>query len=180
MKSNNNSNKKDFYLLGRWEFMPVRAPAGWTAEQDLQDFEDRFGDVPNLWRDIEERFERNLQDLGQIMDSGIVYFAGKQGVSSSLPPLESLVLEDKIRLFTDLLPTSDNKDYIQRFTVCLGQVLWYRSEHTRVRRQHSERQWLYLLHDLADRFASLAFELDEALCCEHDDYPPGGSPSSAD
>jgi hypothetical protein len=180
MKSNNNTTKKDFYRLERWEFMPVSAPPGWTAERDLQEFEDRFGDVQDLWRDIQERFERNLHDLSQVMNSGIIYFARKQGGSSSLPPLASLELEERIRLFTDLLPSSDNEDYLQRFIVCLGQVLWCKSEYTRVRRHHDERQWLYLLYDLADQFAGLAFKLREALICEHDDYPRGGFSSSTD
>lgn len=149
--------------------MPIKAEPGWTSQKDIHEFEARFGKSENPRRDTRRRLERNLADLDSVLASGIDYFQKKRGTHHPAQGSPS-GLRAKIELFTDLLPDSADTDYLLRFTTTLAQILWLESERARILAHGEREQWLYPSYHLADCFASAAFDLEEALACEHDDF----------
>lgn len=56
------------------ELTPIVKPAGWTVEQDLQDFDDRFGEPDNYCRFAMERVAEEYGELIEVVDAAIAYF----------------------------------------------------------------------------------------------------------
>ena len=150
-------------------FLPIRAPMDWNAERDIEEFEDRFGQSDHVCTDLQEILERNLGNLHGVLESGIHYFLRKRG-DQRPRSVAGLSLEEKVTLFTKLLLPSGDDGYLLRFTARLAQVLWLQSERARILAEPDDRQWLYPLCILADAYSSAAFDLHEALACEHSDF----------
>ena len=140
-----------------------------ASERDIQEFEARFGESENPHRDTRTGLERNLADLDSVLTSGIDYFLQKRGTHHPAQGFP-MGLREKVELFTELLPDNADTHYILRFTRTLAQILWLESERARILAHGGSEQWLYPLYELADCFFSAAFDLKEALACEHDDF----------
>jgi hypothetical protein len=158
-----------YYEVDRYAFLPIKPKADWNHEQDIRDYEDRFGESDDHLRDTRLRIAENFAQLNRVLTAGIDYFMQKRQLLSFTAP-SSLSLRQKVELFTDLLPNSEDTDYMLRFTTALARVLWLESEHSRILAQRDQHPWLYPLYHLADCIASTAFILQESLGCEHDDF----------
>lgn len=149
--------------------MPVKADPAWSHEQDIREYEARFGKSDHPLRDTRMRLERNLADLHCVLTLGINYFL-KKGSVCRLAPVSGLRLPEKVELLSELLPNSSDTDYVLRFTTTLAAILWLESERCRILAQRDRQPWLYPLYHLADCIATATSELEEALSCEHDDF----------
>ena len=158
-----------YYKVERSAFLPIKSPAGWDNERDLREYVDRFGESANPLRDSQMRLDENFTEVHRVLASGINYFL-KKGGAVRLAPLFALGLREKVELFSDLLPNSDNMDYVLRFTTSLARILWLESERSRILAQRDGQRWLYPLYELCDCVAGAAMELRESLWCEHGDF----------
>ena len=161
-----------FYRVDRDNFLPIKPEATWDDEQDLREYEARFGESEDPLQDTRSLLAWKWDELHDLLASGIHYFLRKQG-ARRLAPVAELSLRGKVELFTDLLPDSLNTNYVLRFTTNLARILWLESEQARILAQRDNRRWLYPLYELADCVAATQFELMEALRCEHDDFDEG-------
>jgi hypothetical protein len=155
-------------------FMPVTVPAGWTEQQDIEGYVDKWGESDDYLRDTRVRFEKNLSYLDQVMDAAMDYCLEKRESHRAIP-LSASTLREKVQSRTDLLPVTANRDYTLRFTVNLARILWLDSERERIRKldQQSENPvWLFPFYELGDAILDAASELEETMECEHDDFEP--------
>jgi hypothetical protein len=157
------------YKVDRFAFFPIRPPVDWDDDQDLQEYEDRFGKTENLLLDSRSQLEHSWQKVDEAFVSGICYFLQKRG-TRHLAPVSDLTLRGKIELFTELLPVSSHMPYMLRFTTTLARILWLELEQDRILAQRDGKSWVFPLYELADCVTTVAFELKEALRCEHDDF----------
>jgi hypothetical protein len=102
--------------------MPVKTPAGWNEQQDLDPYIDKWDESDDYLRDTRDRFDNNLSYLHTVMDAAIEYFADKWE-SQHVIPLSTATLRDKVRMLTDLLPPAAGRDYLLRFTTNLARIL---------------------------------------------------------
>ena len=158
-----------YYEVTRSDFLPIRPPERWDHARDIQEYEDRFGKSDNHLHDIRLQIDQNIAEVHATLASGINYFLRKRGFRH-FASVSGLSLREKVGLFADLLPPSDDSDYVLRFTTNLARILWLDCEHGRILKQRHDQQWLYPFYHLADCFGSTAFELNESLRCEHDDF----------
>jgi hypothetical protein len=158
-----------YYKVDRFTFLPIKQKADWTNEQDVREYEARFGKSDDRLRDTRIRLNQNVAELHRVLASGINYFLQKRGVLSLRAP-RSLDLRQKVELFTDLLSNFDDSDYVLRFTTTLARVLWLESEQSRILAQRGNQPWLYPMYHLTDCIATTTIDLEESLCCEHNDF----------
>ena len=65
------------------DFQAIAVPAGWTAEQDLQDFIDRFGEPDNSYfQFVTDRVYQEYQRLERTLDRALLYFG--RGLKGSM------------------------------------------------------------------------------------------------
>jgi hypothetical protein len=157
------------YKVDRWLFLPARVQTPWSSEQDLQEFEIRFGKSDCPLDDCRTLMQDGLANLHRVLASGIDYFLKKRG-GYRLASTSALSLREKVELFSELLPNPSNQDYLLRFTTTLALILWLESEHSRLLTQRESQQWLYPLYHLADLIGGAAYQLKESLICEHKDF----------
>ena len=117
------------------------------------------------------RVEEAYENLHAALEAAIQYFLTRQHAGKRLP-VAALSVREKIRLLTDLLPSSAAEDYIARFGMDLAHALWVDSERSRIlsagRKQ--KHNWVEELDLLADWIVSAAFGLEECMGVEHPDF----------
>ena len=56
------------------KFNPIAAPPDWSAEKDLQEFIDRFGEADDYFAAVRERMWAARYNLNEALDLGLRYF----------------------------------------------------------------------------------------------------------
>ena len=51
--------------------MPVKTPAGWNEQQDLDPYIDKWDESDDYLRDTRDRFDNNLSYLHTVMDAAL-------------------------------------------------------------------------------------------------------------
>ena len=166
-------NEDSLYRKIEWyAFMPIKTPAGWNEQQDIDAYLDKWEESDDYLRDTRDRFDENVSHLHTVMDATIEYF-DKKCESQHVVPLSTVTLREKVQLITALLPATAERDYVLRFTVNLARILWLDCERERILkldRQSNKPVWLYPFYELSDAFLDAAAELEETMMCEHDDF----------
>lgn len=164
-------------MESRYGWEPITTPAGWTAEQDVQEFIYRFGESDDYFEEARERVEVGAENLSEGLDRGLVYFGDDSapGAEVDIPDkidrLERLITVGlKPEAYREGAPT---KRYRDRFEEDL-RYCWLRwKDYERITQRYNrggEHNWLLPLVDLADSLGTAAMNLDESLGCEHNGY----------
>jgi hypothetical protein len=150
----------------------ITIPASWSAEQDLEHHEQRFGESDNYFGEVERRIVGNLDNLAKVLNRGCQFFERKRPCR----PIEAHAPESLdicVRLLHYVRQVASSEEYLGRFEMHIELCRWVLTEYATVWCAYSaigEGMWLYPLSELADWIACAAFDLDEALGCEHEDY----------
>jgi hypothetical protein len=67
-----------YYKVDRFTFLPIKQKADWTNEQDVREYEDRFGKSDDRLGDTRIRLNQNVAKLHRVLASGINYFLQKR------------------------------------------------------------------------------------------------------
>jgi hypothetical protein len=153
---------------------PILLPPDWTPEKDFESYEERWGEPErDYFSAALERVAENCNDLIEVVDGALTYFQHKDHRlvavhSGTLPLLEKLT-----RLSVITNQRRAPYQYKSRFADHLHDAIWVENERRRVFENYhagEERTWLYPLCKLADYLGGAAFQLEEAMVCEHQDY----------
>ena len=144
-------------------FENIKVPANWTAEMDLAEFVDRYGESNNFFDEQMGRVFQEYDLLERVLDRALNYFGMVcQGLITA--KLQAL------GLYLGLNAPSDayRKRFAEDLTYCRHIV----SEFARLVPDcdHNESIWLRHLIDLEDQLGAAADLLQESMCCEHDDF----------
>jgi hypothetical protein len=162
-----------YYEQERSQFLPIKPPAGWNEKDDIQGFNEAWGESDDHRREIEVRFQESIAKVHTVLKAGINYFCKDREARPVMPP-SVLTLREKVELFTEVLPRSPDDSYTLRFTMTLAWLLWLESERVRLMEHPVNHQWLFPFYRLADSLMAAALELEESLRCEHDDFDESG------
>jgi len=149
--------------------MPIKVPEGWTQEKDIAGFVDIWGEKDDYRKATFDLLEDKFDRLNAVLEAGIMFLAEKEGVRPVLPP-STISTREKVALFAQLLPAAAGEDYVRRFSLSLARILWLEAERERIGRYPEPNQWLFPFYEVADSFLGEAFELEESLRCEHNDF----------
>ena len=156
------------------ELKPILLPADWTPEKDFQFYEDRWG-VPegDYFSAALGRVAESYRDLIQVVDAALAYFQRKDHRLVRVHPETVPLCEKLTRLSVITNTRSATHEYRDRFADHLHDTIWADNERRRVLESYhigGEHTWLYPLCKLADSLGCAAFQLEEAMVCEHEDY----------
>jgi hypothetical protein len=156
------------------ELKPIVLPADWTPEKDFEAYEERWGEAEgDYFSAVLERVAEYYRELVKVVDAALAYF---QRTDHRLVPVhpETLPLCEKLtRLSAITNMRKATYRYKSRFAEHLHNASWVDNERRRVLETYylgEEDSWLHPLCELADYLACAAFQLEEAMECEHDDY----------
>jgi len=156
-------------------------PKPWNGEKDIAFFDDRLGEPENYYVEVFRRIAEAHEDCCKVLISAHNYFVSH---SSSPAPAnhnaagESTSLEwILVRVLNWAALHSQDQRYLDRMAECADQYLFALKKREGLQLQIAlgkELTWLYPLVQLNDLLLSAAFELEEAMICEYDDYeePP--------
>jgi len=143
-------------------FLPIKAPAGWNATSDVKEFIAGWGRSDDHRRRVELLLKEGVDQTHAALNAGIEYFSKDRKALSLMPP-SVLNLQEKVQLFTELLPSWPDKRQTNQFTLALAWILWLESERGRIMAHPVNHQWQFPFYRLADSFLAAAMELREAL-----------------
>jgi hypothetical protein len=153
---------------------PILLPTGWTAQKDFEAYEERWGEPEgDYFGAVLGRVAENYRGLIEVVDAALAYFQRRDNRLVPVHPKTLLVCEKLMKLSTITNMRKATYNYKNRFAEHLLNAIWVDNERRRVLETYylgEERSWLYPLCELADYLACAAWELDEGMMCEHDDY----------
>jgi hypothetical protein len=156
------------------DLKPILLPPDWTPEKDFKSYEERWGEPErNYFSAALERVAESYNDLIEIVDSALAYFQGKDPRLVPVHPGTLPVLDKLARLSVITNQRRATFEYKSRFADHLHDAIWVENERRRVLENYhagEERTWLYPLCELADYLGGAAFQLEDAMVCEHQDY----------
>lgn len=159
------------------ELIPIITPLNWTADQDLEYYEERWGETNDYAKSALWRVTASYAELQDAVDKALSYFVRKDQRLEPVHP-GTLTLAEKLQRLSVLTSNQGNDyDYKGRFAQHIQACEWADAERQRVMMTYyagGEGTWLRPLCELADLLASAAYSLDEGMKCEHPDYDGAG------
>lgn len=157
-----------------WTGMLTTTLPNWDGEQDLADFEGRFGgEYENLHEFALFQVEEACADLKRVLAHALSYFLDRS-TNPLRVPVSALTVTETCHFLLELIAQSGREpEYIKRFEEHLAAVLHYEGQRALILKRlwtNPDHVWLIELAGLADTTVTAYWELDEAMFCEHDDY----------
>jgi hypothetical protein len=153
---------------------PILLPTGWTPKKDFEAYEERWGEPEgDYFGAVLVHVAENYCALIEAVDAALAYFQRTDSRLVPVHPKTLAVCEKLMRLSAITNMRKATYNYKSRFAEHLRNAIWVDNERRRVLETYylgEERSWLYPLCELADYLGCAAWELDEAMGCEHDDY----------
>jgi hypothetical protein len=152
----------------------IKAPPNWNGWKDLKDFESRFDDKYENANDFALlQVEESYAYLKRVLAHSLFYFLKRKTRHLELP-VNALTVAETCHLLLDLTSQSGREpEYKERFKDRLMAVLHYDEQRFLVLKRlwiNAAQVWLVELAELADSMTTVAWELDEGMSCEHEDY----------
>jgi hypothetical protein len=146
-------------------YEPITLPAAWTAEKDLQEFADRYGQSTDYFGDQLDLVFEEYDRLERSIDRALVHFGigGNDHLNASID-LKIFMLRKHV------ITRSPSRDYRERFTHDLSCALMAVWEYARLVPEYdkkAEHTWLLPLIKLADLLCDASCMLEASLACEH-------------
>lgn len=156
------------------DIIEISVPEDWDAEQDLEEFEDRFGDdYKNLQKFALDQVDDACAQRKHVLAQAIRYFLQRTTTPLRVP-VSALTVPELCHFLLEIIAQSGRKRaYIERFEEHLAAVLHYEEQRALVLERHwtnPDHVWLIELADLADTIVTASMEFDEGMECEHDNY----------
>ena len=152
----------------------ISVPPDWDAEQDIKEFESRFGDD---YKNIQEFTLANVEDVCacrmNVLAQALRYFLD-QNKTPLRVPVNSLTVPELCHFLLGLIEHSKREPgYTERFRGHLAVVLYYEKQRALVLERHwtnPDHVWFVELADVADAIMAASWDFDEGMVCEHDNY----------
>jgi hypothetical protein len=152
----------------------IKAPPNWDGWKDLSDFESRFDENYENANDFALlQVEESYAYVKRVLGHTLFYFL-KRKTRHLEVPVNALTVAETCHLLLELTSQPGHKSgYKERFNDYLMAILHYDEQRSLVLKRlwiNAAHVWLVELAELADSMTSAAWELDESMSCEHDDY----------
>ena len=151
----------------------ITIPPNWTPEQDVDYYQDRFGEAHNYFASVLELVAESYEELTATVDRALDYFERHDGQLIRVHP-GTLALPEKIYRLSGVIGAGKRDyEYQERFADHLHECIFADAERQRVMQDYYNREgrkWLKPLCDASDYLATASGSLDEGMACEHEDY----------
>ena len=155
------------------ELTPITTPPDWTADQDFESFEDRWGETEDYYRDALNKVAEGYAELHAAGDAAVRYFERKDHRLTPVRP-GTLSLADRLYRLSVITNTrTDNYQYKGRFAERIHACRWAEAGRQRIMTAYylgTEQVWLHPLCDLADALTWAAISLEDGMKSEHPNY----------
>jgi hypothetical protein len=153
---------------------PISVPPYWTPEQDLLFFEERWGcDAPDYAEALRKAMVFHCAGLLDVIDATLTYFY-RSDITLFPFPQECLSVSEKLDILESILSASPRETpYHDRFKADFALCRLAEAERSRIFAEHHKcrgKSWLYPLVAVIDLCGAAAFELEESMICEHEDF----------
>jgi hypothetical protein len=157
-----------------YKLIPISVPPDWTPEQDLLFFEERCGcDAEDYAEVLRSEMYFHCGGLVAVLDAALTYFYSKDLTLFPFPP-ECLNVTEKIDILESIVSASPREtSYHDRFKADLSLCRWAEAERHRIFVEHHKsrgKSWLYPVVAVIDLCGAAAFDLEESMVCEHEDF----------
>lgn len=152
----------------------ITVPLHWDGWKDLAEFESRFDEEYNNVHDFAiQQVENSCSYVKRVLAHSLAYFLERK-TNHVRMPITALSIPETCHLLLELTSQSACKSsYKLRFKDHLEVILHYDEQRSLVLKRlwnNPAHIWLFELSELADSMAAAAWELDEGMSCEHEDY----------
>lgn len=148
------------------DYTPISNPPGWSAEQDIESFEDRFGEQEDYSEAALELVSEAYEEFLALLDDTLVFFERRNPRLRPVHP-GTLIAQEKIKRLTAAVEQGEpNYQIKQRIVENLAGCSWADGERARILESYYASEdgfWLHCLGEVHDALGCAVFEFRETM-----------------